>query len=145
MSDPKHQKPDSFDYQHVLAHAPWNPFLGNYTRYGEVGELLARTDDRLVVMATGDEMTVRFSPRGLPALRAGWKRDFFLCASGYAKDGEPNTAYSRTVTPLPFRSMYNYPYGPGSYPDDPAQRVYLREYQTRPGHALIPPMAPALK
>ena len=145
MSDPKHQKPDSFDYLHVLAHAPWNPFLGNYTRYGEVGELLARTDDRLVVMATGDEMTVRFSPRGLPVLRAGWKRDFFLCASGYAKDGEPNTAYSRTVAPLPFRSMYNYPYGPGSYPDDPAQRAYLREYQTRPGHALIPPMAPALK
>src|SRR5262249_14520719 len=91
VSDPRHQKPDSFDYQHVLAHAPWNPFLGNYTRYGEVGELLSRADDRLVVMAAGDEMTVRFSAWGLPPLKPGWKRDFFLYASGYAKDGEPNT------------------------------------------------------
>jgi choline dehydrogenase-like flavoprotein len=60
-----------------------------------------------------------------------------------AKDGEPNTAYSRTVAPLPFRSMPNYPYAPETYPDDPEQRTYLREYQTRPGHVLIPPLAPA--
>jgi hypothetical protein len=143
VSDPKHQKPDFFDYGHVLAHAPWNPFLGNYTRYGEVGKLLARTDDRLIVMAAGDEMTVRFSARGLPPLKPGWKRDFFLYALGYAKDGEPNTAYSRTVAPLPFRAMPNYPYAPETYPDGPEQRAYLREYETRPGHALIPPLAPA--
>ena len=31
---------------------------GNYTRYGDVEKLLARADDQLVVMATGDEMTV---------------------------------------------------------------------------------------
>jgi len=144
VSDPRHRKPDSFDYRHVLAHAPWNPFLGNYTRYGEVGQLLARTDDRLVVMAAGDEMTVKFSARGLPPLKPGWKRDFFLYASGYAKDGEPNTAYSRTVAPLPFRAMPNYPYEPESYPDGPEQRAYLRKYQTRPAHALIPPLAPAV-
>jgi tetratricopeptide (TPR) repeat protein len=144
VNDPKHQRPDSFDYVHVLAYAPWNPFLGNYTRYGEVGKLLARTDDRLVVMATGDEMTVKFSAQQLPPLKPGWKRDFFLYVSGYAKDGEPNTAYSRTVAPLPFRAMANYPYGTASYPDDQGQRAYLREYQTRPGHALIPPLAPAV-
>ena len=90
-------------------------------------------------------MTVKFSARELPPLKPGWKRDFFLYASGYAKDGEPNTAYSRTVAPLPFRSMSNYPYGPESYPDDPGQRAYLREYQTRLGHVLIPQLAPALR
>jgi hypothetical protein len=144
-SDPQHRKPDSFDYRQVLADAPWNPFLGRYTRYGEVKNLLARTDDRLVVMATGDEMTVRFSARRLPPLKTGWKRDFFLYVSGYAKDGEPNTAYSKTVAPLPFRAMPNYPYEPATYPDGPEQRVYLREYQTRLGRALIPALAPALR
>ena len=145
VSDSQHRKPDSFDYLHVLAYAPWNPFLGNYTRYGEVSKLLARTDDRLVVMATGDEMTVKFSARGLAPPKPGWKRDFFLYVSGYAKDGEPNTAYSKTVAPLPFRSMSNYPYEPESYPDGREQRAYLREYETRPGHALIPPLAPAVR
>jgi hypothetical protein len=142
-SDPQHQKPDSSDYHQVLAEAPWNPFIGKYTRYGEVEKLLARADDRLVVMAAGDEMTVRFSARGLPPLQPGWKRDFFLYVWGYAKDGEPNTAYSRTVAPLPFRAMPNYPYELESYPDDPEQQAYLRECQTRPGYALIPPLAPA--
>jgi len=145
VSDSQHRKPDSFDYLHVLAYAPWNPFLGNYTRYGEVSKLLARTDDRLVVMATGDEMTVKFSARGLAPPKPGWKRDFFLYVSGYAKDGEPNTAYSKTVAPLPFRSMSNYPYEPESYPDGREQRAYLREYETRPRHALIPPLAPAVR
>jgi len=145
VSDPEHRKPDSFDYLHVLALAPWNPFFGNYTRYGEVRKLLARTDDRLVVMATGDEMTVEFSAQGLAPPKPGWKRDFFLYVSGYAKDGEPNTAYSRTVAPLPFRSMPYYPYEPEGYPDSPEQSSYRREYETRPGHALIPPLAPAVR
>jgi len=128
----------------VLVDAPWNPFIGSYTRYGEVKNLLARTDDRLVVMAAGDEMSVRFSARGLPPLKRGWKRDFFLYVSGFAKDGEPNTAYSRTVAPLPFRAMPNYPYEPGTYPDDPEHKAFLRKYQTRPGHTLIAPLAPAV-
>ena len=130
-----------------MAEAPWNPFLGRYTRYGAVDNLLEGTDDRLVVMATGDEVTVTFSGRGLPPLKPGWKRDFFLYARGYAKDGEPNTAYYRTVEPLPFYEMVNYPYGPPygaqqHYPNTPEQRRYLREYETRPARLLIPPLAP---
>ena len=82
---------------------------GKYTRYGPVEKLLARADDQLVVMATGDEITVRFNARGLPPLKPGWKRDFFLYTHGWAKDGEPNTAFAWTVQPLPFRKMANYP------------------------------------
>ena len=150
-SDPEHLRPDWFDYVHVMAEAPWNPFLGRYTRYGAVDNLLEGTDDRLVVMATGDEATVTFSGRRLPLLKPGWKRDFFLYARGYAKDGEPNTAYYRTVEPLPFYEMANYPYdrpdgwpyGPQQeYPNTPEQRRYLREYETRPARLLIPPLAP---
>jgi hypothetical protein len=142
-SDPEHFKPDSFDYVHVLAEAPWNPMQGKYTRYGDVKALLRAADDRLVVMATGDELTVKFSRRDLPQPKPGWKRDFFLYLSGWAKDGEPNTAYSKTVEPLPFQIMSNYPYGPHEHaPDGPAYRHYLREYQTRPAYSLIVPLAP---
>jgi tetratricopeptide (TPR) repeat protein len=145
LSDPQHLRPDSFDYENVLAEAPWNPAQGRYTRYGPVEKLLARADDRLVVMAPGDEITVRFDGRGLPPLKSGWIRDFFLYTYGWAKDGEPNTAFASTVRPLPFRKMANYPPGaqdPAPFGDDYCR--YLREYLTRPGFSLIPPLAPAL-
>jgi VCBS repeat protein/tetratricopeptide repeat protein len=141
-SDPQHLKPDSFDYLNVLAEAPWNPMRGKYTRYGEVAGLLARADDRMVVMATGDELTVSFSGRGLPPLQPGWKRDFFLYVQGWAKDGEPNTAFSRTVEPLPFRQMGNYPPVGERQPDSAPYRRYLDAYETRPAYLLIPPLAP---
>ncbi len=143
VSDPDHLQPDSFDYIRVLAEAPWHPMRGRYTRYGPVGPLLARADDRLVVMSTGDELTVKFDARRLPPLPEGWKRSFFLDVSGWAKDGEPNTAASGTVAPLPFRSMSNYPPGRGERgPASAAYRRTLRHYQTRPAWQLIPPLAP---
>ncbi|HMD97340.1 MAG TPA: FG-GAP-like repeat-containing protein [Terriglobia bacterium] len=145
-TDAGHVKPDEFDYQHVMADAPWNPMRGNYTRYGAVEELLARADDRLVVLSTGDEIMVRFDGRRLPPVRPGWKRDFFLYVAGYAKDGEPNTSFSQTVGPMPFRAMSNYPYGAAEHvPDVTAYGEYLREYQTRPAYLLIPPLAPVVR
>ena len=136
-------KPEFFDYASLLTTAPWNPMVGNYTRYGTVEKLVSHADDRLVVMSTGDEMTVEFDGRSLPPLKPGWKRSLFLYTHGWAKDGEPNTAYSKSVEPLPFRQMSNYPYGPQErHPDTPEHREYLREYQTRPGHVLIPSLAP---
>ncbi len=145
-SDPQHMNPDEFDYEKVMTAAPWNPLRGNYTRYGAVEKLLARPDDELVAMATGDEMTVEFSPAGLPKLKPGWKRNYFLYLRGYAKDGEPNTAFAWTVLPMPFQSMSNYPPGPGDHPPSTASyQQYLREYQMRPGYALIPPLAPAIR
>ncbi len=146
VTDPEHIRPDYFQYEKVLARAPWNPMVGQYTRYGAVKPLLAGADDRMVVMATGDEMTVRFNGRDLPPLKPGWKRDFFLAASGWAKDGEPNTAFAKTVTPLPFRAMANYPPSTGDHaPASAAYRDYQRGYLTRPGYALIPPLAPAVQ
>jgi len=143
-SDPQHRKPDAFDYQRVMAAAPWNPLRGKYTRYGEVRKLLAQPDDEMVVMAAGDELTLEFDSRSLPRLKAGWKRDFFLRLRGYAKDGEPNTAFAWTVAPLPFSGMSNYPPGAGERaPSSPEYQKYLRQYQARPSYLLIPPLAPA--
>jgi hypothetical protein len=145
LGDPQHLRPDSFDYENLLADAPWNPVQGHYTRYGPVEKLLARADDQLVVMAPGDEITASFDGRKLPPLKPGWKRDFFLYTHGWAKDGEPNTASASTVQPLPFRKMSNYPpaaQDPAPSSDD--YRRYLREYLTRPRILLIPPLAPAV-
>ncbi|MBZ5515770.1 MAG: FG-GAP-like repeat-containing protein [Acidobacteriia bacterium] len=142
-SDPSHKQPDRFDYSKVMAEAPWNPMIGNYTRYGDTGKLVSAADDQLVVMATGDELTVRFDGHALPPLPAGWKRSFFLYTHGWAKDGEPNTAYSKTVAPMPFRGMSNYPYRSDEhYPESIENQRYLREYQIRPRYLLIPPLAP---
>jgi len=142
-TDSHHLKPDDFDYTRRLANAPWNPFLGHYTRYGAVENLLTGADDRLVVMAAGDEMTASFDTSGLRALPRGWQRDYFLYARGYAKDGEPNTADFRTSEPLPFYGMLNYPYAPTDrHPSGSAMQQYLDTYETRPGHDLIPRLAP---
>lgn len=143
-SDPGHVKPDTFDYVKLLHEAPWNPMAGDYTRYGKVETLLQSRDDRQVVMSTGDEITVTFDGQNLPPVKPGMKRDFFLYTAGYAKDGEPNTAYSKVVGPLPFRAMSQYPYAaPEHFPDDAGHQQYLRDFETRPGHLLIPPVAPA--
>jgi Tfp pilus assembly protein PilF len=143
-TDPRHVTPDEFDYTKLISTAPWNPASGLYTRYGDVRPLLLKADDQLAVLAPGDELTAKFSARRLPPLRAGWKRDFFLYVVGYAKDGEPNTKFSRSVAPLPFRSMSNYPPATGeAAPSSPGYRKYVREYETRPAYDLIPPLAPS--
>jgi tetratricopeptide (TPR) repeat protein len=144
-SDPTHVKPDTFDYVKLVSGAPWNPIHGNYTRYGQVEALLNAHDDHQIVMSTGDEITVTFSGRNLPPVKPGMKRDFYLYTAGYAKDGEPNTTFSEMVGPLPFGAMSKYPYeAPEHFPDDASHQQYLREFETRPGRLLIPPMAPAL-
>jgi tetratricopeptide (TPR) repeat protein len=143
--DADHRKPEFFEYTKVEREAPWNPMAGPYTRYGDVKPLVEGADDRLVVMAAGDEISVKFSARGLPPLKPGWRRSLFLDASGYAKDGEPNTMFSKTSGPLPFRAMANYPpTAADRHPSSAEYRRYLDEYETRPGYALIPPLVPSL-
>jgi hypothetical protein len=119
----------------------WNPTPGYYTRYGDVKPLLTDVDDRPVILGSGDEMTLRFSAAGLPAIPSGWKRDFLLLVDGWAKDADANTAFSQSVLPLPFHGMSSYPYTDGqAYPRDPVHEAYQREYNTRPALRLIRPL-----
>ncbi len=100
-------------------------------------------DDRMVVMGSGDEIRMRFPAAGLPALSAGWTRDYLLLVDGWAKDADANTAFSQSVLPLPFHAMSRYPYPEGEhYPDDEAHQAYVREYLTRPALRLIRPVSP---
>ena len=122
----------------------WNPTPGNYTRYGDVLPLVTRVDDRLTVMGSGDELKLAFPASQLPPLRPHWTRDFLLLVDGWAKDADANTAFSQSVTPLPFHRMSAYPYKPSEhFPADAEHAAYVREYLTRPALRLIRPLAPA--
>jgi hypothetical protein len=60
---------------------------------------------------------------------------------GWAKDADPNTAYSRSVEPLPFHAMTTYPYPETEhFPDDEAHREYRKTYNTRPALRLLRPL-----
>jgi tetratricopeptide (TPR) repeat protein len=139
--DRQRKQPEAFDYQTASPVSMWNPTSGNYTRYGDVRELLAEPDDRMVIMGSGDEVRLRFSPSGLPSLLVGWERDFLLLVDGWAKDADANTAFFQTVLPLPFHGMSSYPYPPRErFPSDRIHQDYIRDYNTRPALRLIRPL-----
>lgn len=125
------RSPQVYDYDTVFDDVRWLPMRGQFTRYGDVTELLHETDDRMLIMGAGDEVTIRFAADESD-VPLGWKRDFLLYSVGWDKDADLNTIYGQTVGPLPFEAMNSYPYQDGeSYPDTPEHREYLRNYQTR--------------
>jgi Flp pilus assembly protein TadD len=138
---PQRKQPESFDYDRLLAVTMWNPTPGNYTRYGDVRELLAEVDDLPVVMGSGDEVSLDFDAAALPPLPAGWRRDFLLLFDGWAKDADANTAFSQSVEPLPFHGMSRYPYPADErFPDDELHRRWRDETLTRPALRLLRPL-----
>ena len=68
--------PEWPDYTLISRSARWRDLEGYYTRHGDVSELLAEPDDRVVIMNAGDR--IRFSVKAPPPPEAGWTRDFFL-------------------------------------------------------------------
>jgi Flp pilus assembly protein TadD len=143
--DPERRQPEHFVYASVRPNAMWNPTPGFYTRYGDVQPLVGRTDDRFVVMGSGDELRLLFDANALPALPEGWRRDFLLFVDGWAKDGDANTAHSQTVGPLPYHGMPQYPYAePHGYPTSGEHQLYREHYNTRPALRLIRPLTEGL-
>lgn len=129
---PDGRKPLVYDYGITDNSQPFRTMTGDYTRFGRVTELLARTDDRFVIFGKGEEITLEFPAGELIDPPSGSIRSFLLYASGFCKDMDPHTAHGETVGPLPFRAMSNYPYREDeSYPDDPDHREYREEYNTR--------------
>ena len=112
-------------------------------RKAEAGPLVRITglDDRLVIMGSGDELRLRFPVNRLPEVREDWTRDFLLLVDGWAKDGDANTAYSQSVTPLPFHGMSQYPYSSRErFPEGDWQK----QYTTRPALRLLRPLRAGL-
>ncbi|MCI0614623.1 FG-GAP-like repeat-containing protein [bacterium] len=124
--------PHLFDYNDVTVEKRWRDLEGYYTRYGDVTSLLQESDDQYVILNSGDEISIAFSAALAPPLKAGWKRDYLIHNDGWIKDGDLNTAYSKTVEPLPFQNMTQYPYGSNeSYPQDEIHKRFLHTYNTR--------------
>ena len=130
----RHHGPEQYDYEQVSQQPIWPPMAGNFTRYGNVTELLEAADSHLVVLGAGDEMTLRFAQPAEP-LPVGWKRDFLLYNVGWDKDADLNTVLGHHVDPLPYPGMSSYPPGLNdAVPDSAPYRHYLRTFQTRRYH-----------
>ena len=139
--DPQRRQPERFEYARLMPLSSWNPTPGMYTRYGNVRDLITAIDDRLLVMGSGDEVTLKYKSAGLPQIPVGWQREFLLLVDGWAKDADANTAFGQTVEPLPFHAMSAYPYRKEEiFPQDASHLRYRREYQTRPALRLIRPL-----
>lgn len=103
-------------------------FPGSYTRLGEVAPLLDEVDDMFVISGGGDEIHMTFD-ESAPAAE-GTTRRYAMYANGYYKDMKTDVA--KTVEPLPFAAMSNFPYGDAEhYPDDAEHHAYRAEWNTR--------------
>jgi hypothetical protein len=103
---------------------------GNFTRYGNVTELMEYADNMYVIIRQGDEIRILF-PAETDPVPEGIERDYFLFASAWFKvEGLPYVDF--TVEPLPFHGMSCFPYPETeSYPYDAVHLAYLQEYNTR--------------
>jgi Tfp pilus assembly protein PilF len=127
------RSPELPQYDRLMVAAPrWRDLEGFYTRYGDVRELLEKVDDRYVIMNAGDELGLRFE--SLPAPANGTARDFVVISDGWEKDGDYNTAFGRTVLPLPRHDWPAYDTMPARLQDDPVYRRHPDDwlsYHTR--------------
>jgi hypothetical protein len=107
---------------------------GNFTKYGDVSELLSEADDKYVIGIQGDKISLKFPTSDIPDLQNGMKRSTFLFVACWFKDTPDNWGYGFefTVDPLPFRGMSGFPYpSTESYPSTEEYIQYLSEWNTR--------------
>jgi Flp pilus assembly protein TadD len=136
---PDGREPFGYDYKQVSYTSPWKVMPGQYTREGDVRELLLKSDDMFVISRPGDEISLSFDAAQLPPLPPGWTRTFLLYSDGFSKEMDINSASPDQVFPLPFHGMTKYPYAaPESYPMTAARRAYLERYNTRLVTAEVP-------
>jgi Tfp pilus assembly protein PilF len=120
--------PELPDYNVLAANGQrWRDMQGYFTRYGDVRELLAKIDDRIVITNAGDELRLKFAAQPPPP--AGWLRDYILVGDGWIKDGDYNSVFSKTVLPLPFHAMKDYTVAPKTLEDDHAYRLHPSDWQ----------------
>ena len=129
---PDGRRPELYDYDKVERSVPWKLMKGNYTRYGDVAELVQEADDCYVLMGRGDELTLRFLVDEFGPIAPGHRRTFLAKFDVYTKDMDLYSACSDNVEPLPFHGMRSYPYGSEeSYPQNTKTRDYRRRFNTR--------------
>jgi len=121
-----------YSYTRRSPTGPYARAAGNYTRYGDVKDLLSASDDKFAVFSSGEGAKLAFDPAGLPKLPPGWVRDYFFYSDGFEKDLDFYAAYAFTVEPLPRHGLIAYPYTDGKeYPLDADHLGYELQYNTR--------------
>jgi len=121
-----------YDYDRMSLTGQFQRERGQYTRFGDVTELVKGVDDRYVIFGSGEEIAAEFDETRLPALPASWKRDYFFYANGYVKDMDWWDASPFTVAQLPFHAMTSYPYpATEKFPDDNGALAYRLNWNTR--------------
>ncbi len=129
----------AYSYAKRSKTGPYARAAGNYTRYGDVKNLLTAADDRFVIFSSGEGLKLDFDAKSLPTLPSGWVRDYFFFADGFEKDLDFYAAHGFTVEPLPKHGMKPYPYAPGQeYPEDPKHLGYELDYNTRSRSGNLP-------
>ena len=119
------------EYGNVRPSPPWHITPSGWaTRYGPVGELLADNDNGLVIVAGGDELTLRFPVDALPPTAPGQERDLFLAITGWDKDADYHVAHGSTIEPLPWRDMDDQRHGIEPRPAFPSDALHDR-FNTR--------------
>ena len=125
--------PEIPDYNKLMSSKQvYRDLEGYYTRHGEVGELVQSIDDRYVIVASGDELSLRF--REQPPPPPGWVRDYIIMGDGWIKDGDYNSTHSRTVLPLPHHAQSEYETRPGRLEDEVVYKRFpddWKKYHTR--------------
>ncbi len=118
-------------YDEVSPTPPWDRTpAGWFTRYGAVGDLVARRDDELVLLDGGDELALSFDATRLPPPAPGMTRDFFLHVVGWDKDADFHVAKGWQVGPLPFKGMDDQSYGREPEPGR-IDSSWIKSYNTR--------------
>jgi Flp pilus assembly protein TadD len=132
------------EYKHLPWHEPLTPAYestystarwtitpaGWCTRYGDVSELIGKRDNAFALINGGDELTLKFSPRRLPAKPADAQRDFFLWSVGWDKDSDFHCVRGDEVEPLPWHGMDDQQYGHQIRPPFPSDEL-MKKYNTR--------------
>ncbi len=113
-------------------------FFGNFTKYGDVKELLGTADDMFVIFRHGDALDVSFPDLATP--KVGYERtpvlyaDIFYKIFYEDKSGKYGQAKDpMSIYPLPFKGMSQYPYDTAieNYPNDSLHNQYLDNWNTR--------------
>ena len=119
---------------------------GNFTKYGNVTQLVLNTDDEFVIGRRGDAVSLQFSTANLSAPAPCMERSYFFFVADWFKVQYANYGFGPgndgfTVDPLPFYNMSGFPYPlkTESYPNDTEHQNYLQQWNTR---IINPPATP---
>jgi hypothetical protein len=100
-----------YNYQNRTAYADMKTLTGDFTRYGEISELLLKEDNAFAIIGSGDSVAVEFefnSDQSKTAQLTAANEYYVLEARGYAKDMDLYTDTGGTVTPIPKTQLTNF-------------------------------------